>query len=127
MFEQEFGTAEPEDEQGLRAKIVALSAERVDPAQARLDYWRWDGLFFYPMLKRIGKGYIAWAGVIIIAADILVALAIRSLLSAIVCLVVLIILGIYEYTHFEGWVAEHNARVDERLRDLMERTRADGG
>ena len=127
MFEHEFGSQGPQTEEERNAEILALSAEHVDPAQARLDYWRWDGLFFYPLLNRIGKQSFVWASVIIIAADVLVALAIRSLLGAIVCLAVLVILGIYEYTHFEGWVAEHNARVDARIAAALERARDDAG
>jgi hypothetical protein len=126
MFEREFGSQAP-DEEGRNAEILALNAGHVDLAQARLDYWRWGGLFFYPLLGQLGKGYFVWLDAMIVAAELVLVVVTRSLPVALVCLAALVALEIYKYRRLDQWVAQHNARVDARIRDAIERTRADGG
>ena len=127
MFEREFGSQGPQGEEERNAEILALSAERVDPAQARLDYWRWGGLFFGPLLGQLGKGYFVWLDAVIVLVAIAVVVATRSLPLALLCLAGLVALEIYKYRRLDQWVAEHNARVDARLRDAIERARDDAG
>jgi hypothetical protein len=138
MFEREFGAVEPLDEDGLRVELGALEAERVDLVEARIDFWRWGGWPFLGMLWRIGKRRQASAPIAIVPAYLLMMALAQTLpdeggrqtMAVAVTLgwlVLAVVVEIYQYTHFQRWVADHNARVDERIRDLLERTRADGG
>jgi hypothetical protein len=126
MFEHEFGSQRPQGEEGRNAKILELGSGRVDPAQARLDYWRWGGLFFYPLLGQLGKGYFVWLDAIIVAAEIVLVVVTGSLLVALACLGTLVALEVYKRIRLDQWVAEHNARVDARIRAALERSSADG-
>jgi hypothetical protein len=126
MFEREFGSQTPEGEEGRNAEILALNAGHVDLAQARLDYWRWGGLFFYPLLGQLGKGYFVWLDALIVASELVVVFVTRSLPLALLCLATLAALEIYKSRRLDQWVAEHNARVDARIRDAIERTSIDG-
>ncbi len=125
MFEQEFGSTEPQTEDQLRAELDGLEAERVDVVEARIDYWRWGIYRFFPLLNQIGKGRFAWASVLVIVAEVLVVAVFRSVPAVLGCLAVLVVLERYQYTHFVGWIEEHNARVDARIADALERSRID--
>ena len=119
MFEREFGLQGPLDDEGLRDVLNALEAQRVDPAQARLDFWRWNGLFFYPLLAQLGKGYFVWLDALIVATELVVVVVTRSVPLVLLCLASLVALEIYKRRRLDQWVAEHNARLDARIRDVL--------
>ena len=118
MFEEAFGPSGPQSEAALRAELEALARERVDVVEARLDFWRWDGLLFIPLLFRLGKAWIVWLSVLILVAAVASA-AVGWWPVTIACLGLTIAVEVYEYSRFEEWVAAHNARLDARIKILL--------
>ncbi len=127
MFDSEFGSQAPQGEGGRNAEIVELTAAHVDPAEARLDFWRWSGLGFYPLLGQLGKGYLVRLDLAIVLAEIGLVGVTSSLALALLCMATLVALEIYKYRRLDQWVAEHNVRVDARIHEAIERLRLDGG
>ena len=122
MFDETFGSDRPLDEGRLRAEVEALDAQRMNPLEARYTfYWRAGiGLLF-----RIGQPWAAWAIVAILVADVVQAVTIHSWAIAIAALVPLIALGIYIDVHVERWAVAFNARLDARIRDLLDAAKHD--
>ena len=102
-----------EDE--LRAEIARLESERVSLGEAYRSIHRGPGL----VLIRLGKG-----GVLLIIAGTLGLIATLTVLTeswlvGIAGVVLLLVESIAVEASIEGWVEDHNAGVDERVRSLL--------
>jgi len=102
------------------AEVQTLVRQRVCAAEARLDFWRWDGFLFLPRLVQLGKARLVWLTGLILVADLALTVAFRSWPIALVGLGLVIAIEIYENAQIEVWVAAHNARLDARIRTLLD-------
>lgn len=126
MFDQAFEPHTLQSEAVLRADIEALEHQRVDLVEARLDFWRWSGLLFIPLLLRIGQGWVVWLTALVLVADVVLTVILGSWLVAILSLGLVAVILIYESNRLEDWVGAHNARLDNRIRALLETATTEG-
>lgn len=119
LFDEAFGSPEDRKEHGGRPQTDP-SLEFVDPRDAELDYWRFGGIFFYPMLIRLGKGWmIALEVAVLVAIGGSAALGLPLLGVAMV--LALLLLSVYQLVSIHGWTDAYNARVAARRADVIKR------
>ncbi len=110
-----FGASEGTDETSLRWAIAELERQRVT---TREGYFSASyGLGF--VLLRIGRARYFWLLIAVLVLAVVVTLVARSLQIALVGLLAVALVSWYEWFHVEEWVAEHNARVDDQIRQLL--------
>jgi hypothetical protein len=121
LFDEAFGSDEDRRAHGILMRVDP-ALEPVDPREVELDYWRFGGLLFFPMLVRLGKGWLV--GLEALVMIVLVAcVALTMIPAAIGMLLLLIAISLYELGHLDAWSTEHNARVAARR--AMARRRRD--
>ena len=117
MFEEVYGRPGPRTEADLRAEIGALERQRVSLVDAKVAFYQ--GPRYHAVLVALGRAWVAWAFVAILAVDIILTVATRSLLVAVIGLGLIVALAAYERYNIDDWVAEHNTRIDDRIRALL--------
>jgi hypothetical protein len=125
MFEEAYGRQGPLTEADLRAEIAALERRRVSLIEAKVAFYQ--GPRYHAILVALGRAWVSWALVAILAADVLITVMTRSLLVAVVGLGLMVAVTGYERYNIDAWVAEHNARIDDRIRALLAEAAADEG
>ena len=117
MFDEAYGMHGPLTEADLRAEIGALERQRVSLVDAKVAFYQ--GPRYHAVLVALGRAWVAWAFVAILVADVILTVATRSALVAFIGLGLILALAAYERYHIDDWVAEHNARIDDRIRAVL--------
>ena len=116
MFKEAFDGADPQDEAEVRAQIKTLESQRVSLVDAHVSLYR---SLAFRVLMRIGQPMFAWLNIVVIGADVVLAFALRSWQIAVLWLIPIAVLAIYERSWMDEWVAAHDRRIDAKIRDLL--------
>jgi hypothetical protein len=105
----------PDREADLRAAMADIESRRVSLVEA---YHSWAPRHRLVMV-RVGKAYVLWVTLAVLAVELAGALALRSVLIVVIAFVTAGVVSLVADAMLDAWVDEHNARLDAPIKSLL--------